>query len=131
MAYNELLAKRIRNIIEGDYTDELENITEKKMFGGLSFMYKGKMSIGIHTEAVMVRILAEKMEAILAEDHVGPMEFTGKPMKEFVTVAEGGFESKEQLKRWIDLGIEHAEWKAGQDAEKLARKAAKEKKKKK
>ena len=43
MPHNEQLAHRIRKAI-ALFPDEF---TEKKMFGGLAFLYKGKMTVGI------------------------------------------------------------------------------------
>ena len=37
------------------------------------------------------------------------MDFTGKPMKEFLFVEPAAFQSEKQLSDWIELGIEHAE----------------------
>ena len=105
MAYNEELAYRIRPHLE----PFSEFIEEMKMFGGLSFMYKGKMSVGIVKDDLMVRVVAEKFEQVLAEPYVQPMKFTGKAMKNFVQVQPGGLEKESDLVRWISLGIEHAE----------------------
>jgi TfoX/Sxy family transcriptional regulator of competence genes len=105
MSYNEELAYRIRPHLE----PFSEYIEEKKMFGGLSFMYKGKMSVGIVKDDLMVRVVADKFEKVLTEPYVQPMNFTGKAMKNFVQVLPGGLEQDSQLSRWVDLGIEHAE----------------------
>jgi hypothetical protein len=42
MAYNEILANRIREKLE-DYP----NVTEKEMMGGLAFMVNDKMCVGV------------------------------------------------------------------------------------
>ena len=75
-------------------------------------MHKNKMALGIDGKDLMVRVVPKKMEEILAENHVRPMDFTGKPMKEFVSVDFVAADTEEQLSRWIELGLEHAEWKA-------------------
>ncbi len=108
MAYNEDLADRIREKIAGQ-----PHFTEKKMFGGLSFMYKGKMSVGIMGDDLMVRVLPEKISGLLSRKHIGLMAFTGKPMKEFVLVKPEGWSSETSLEEFIRLGLEHANWKAG------------------
>jgi len=101
MAYNETLANAIREHLM-IYEDE---ITEKKMFGGLSFLYKGKMSVGIIKDDLAVRVIASKIENELEKHNVRPMDFTKKPMKEFVYVEVDDFKT---LPYWISLGIEHA-----------------------
>ena len=87
-------------------------ITEKKMFGGYCFLYKGKMCVGEIKGKLMVRVLQEKMTHLLKNEHVFPMDFTGKPMKEFIYVSPKGIENNEILQEYIELGIEHAHYKA-------------------
>ncbi|MBL4577053.1 MAG: TfoX/Sxy family protein [Flavobacteriales bacterium] len=109
MAYDEELAYRIREHLK---LWDLP-VDERKMFGGVCFMHKNKMAIGVGREELMVRVVEEKMEGVLAEEHVRPMDFTGKPMKEFIFVHPDGAETEEQLGKWIEMGNEHAERKAG------------------
>lgn len=108
MAYNEELAKRIRMAVKLFPTHIYEDFQEKKMFGGLAFLYQGKMTVGIVKNDLMVRVPSDKMDAILSKVHVRPMDFTNKPLKEFVYVCEEGFVTEEQLQHWIELGLEHA-----------------------
>ena len=51
------------------------------------------------------------MESLLADQHIRPMDFTNKPMKEFVYVAEQALNSEEKLLHFIELGLEHAKFK--------------------
>ncbi|MCP4443583.1 MAG: TfoX/Sxy family protein [Aureispira sp.] len=106
MAYNEELAGRVRDILEGK-----EHFTEKKMFGGLSFLYKKKMTVGIIEDRLVARVVEKKCPNLLAKSFIDPMDFTGKPMKEFLFVGKEGFETDEQIQEWIDLGVEHAKYK--------------------
>lgn len=106
MAYNGELADRIREMLKGD-----ENFTEKKMFGGLSFLYKKKMTVGIIEDSLATRVIEKKCADLLKKPYIAPMDFTGKPMKEFLFVGADGFETDEQLQQWIDLGVEHAKYK--------------------
>ena len=98
------LVKRIRAAV----TPWAAHITEKKMFGGYCTLYKGKMCVGETKERLMVRVIAEKMEEAMKNQHVTPMDFTRKAMKEFIFVSEKGFDTEEKLQHWIELGIEHA-----------------------
>ena len=104
MAYNEDIAKRVRAQLELFP----EDFTEKKMFGGLSFLYQGKMTVGIVKDDLAVRVVADKMDEELAKPTVRPMDFTKRPMKEFIYVSENGFKTEAQLLHYIDLGLEHA-----------------------
>ena len=104
MAFDEELAQRIRLKLE-PYSND---ILEKRMFGGLSFLYKGKMSVGILKSELCVRYLEDKYPDLLNEPNVRPMDFTGKPMKEMAYISQDSFQNDEDLMKWIDMGIEHA-----------------------
>lgn len=102
MAYSETLAKKIRESIKGK-----RNITEKKMFGGLAFLLKGKMFCGIVNDDLMVRTGPEMYEKALSKSHARPMDFTGKPMKGFVYVAPQGYKTAKSLFKWINIGLDY------------------------
>ena len=104
MAYNEELAYRIRQNLNGFS----ENLEEKKMFGGIAFLYRGKMCCGVVKDEMMIRVISNKYEMALENSNARTMDFTGKPMKEFLFVNQNGIQSEEELTYWINLGIEHA-----------------------
>lgn len=104
MPYDQFLADQLRTIVRVYGHD----IKEKHMFGGLCFMYKGKMAIGIIKNELVVRVVPTKYQLELEKEGVRPMDFTGKPMKEFIYVS---LDSTSQLNYWVTLGIEHAKTK--------------------
>jgi len=108
MAFDELLANRIRAALRIFPRSISEELSEKAMFGGLAFLYKGKMTVGIVKNDLMIRVVGSKMESVLQRPYVRPMDFTNKPMKEFIFVAPEGFVSEEELQGYIELGIAHA-----------------------
>ncbi len=97
MAYDRALAERMR-----DHMQSKGAVTEKKMFGGLAFIYRGYMFCGINGSELMARVGPEAHAACLAMPHVRPMDFTGKPMKGYVYVGVEGIESDAALEAWID-----------------------------
>ena len=111
MAYDEQFAQRIRASFELQPKAVRTNITEKKMFGGIAFLYCGKMTVGFIKENLMVRVVSSKMDKILRTEHVRPMDFAKRPMKEFVYVSQEGIATEEQLLHYIELGLEHAKQK--------------------
>ncbi len=104
MGYNQDLARRVKMSLQ--LFPEI--FTEKKMFGGVSFLFKGKMTIGVMKDKLMVRVLSSKMDDYLKHSYVHPMDFTKQNAKEFIYVTEKGFETEEAILKWIDLGLEHA-----------------------
>lgn len=99
MAYDEALVERVRRAL-----GTRAGITEKKMFGGVAFLLDGKMFIGIATEDLMVRVGPAAHEAALAEAHVRPMDFTGRPMKGYVFVSPAGCRTDKAVARWVERG---------------------------
>ena len=85
------------------------------MFGGLAFLYKGKMTVGILQKNLMVRVKQELMAVSLNNPHVRPMDFTGKTMKEFIFVSPEGYETELQLQHWLELGLSHAQHKLNEE----------------
>jgi TfoX/Sxy family transcriptional regulator of competence genes len=108
MAFDKLLASRIRAALRIFPKSISEQLSEKAMFGGLAFLYKGKMTVGIVKNDLMVRVVGSNMETVLKRPYVRAMDFTKKPMKEFIFVAPQGFVTEEELQEYIELGIAHA-----------------------
>ena len=72
-------------------------------------MVCGHMSCGVNGDRLMVRVGPEQYDDLLKAPHADEMDFTGKPMKEFLYVEVEAFRSEQDLNNWIELGIEHAE----------------------
>jgi hypothetical protein len=92
MAYDEGTAERIRECL-GAQTP----YTEKKMFGGVAFMVRGNMCVGVAGESLMARVGPQQYRDMLARPHVREMDFTGKPMNGYVFVAPEGFAEDAEL----------------------------------
>lgn len=98
MAYSESLAQRIRHAL-----GQRHAITEKKMFGGVGFLYHGNLLIGIWKHSLIARLGPEQAALARQEPHIGEFDITGRPMKGWVLIEPEGIESDEQLRGWIDL----------------------------
>ena len=92
MAYDEGLAQRIRETLEGQLS-----IAEKKMFGGIGFMLQGNVCCGVIKDDLIVRIDSNDYEAAFAKAHTRPFDFTGRPMKGWVFISPLGYQSDEAL----------------------------------
>ncbi|UCC88354.1 MAG: TfoX/Sxy family protein [Anaerolineales bacterium] len=101
MAYDEGLAQRVREIVEG-----MPGLDEKKMFGGVGFLLHGNMACGVHKEALIVRVGAEQDQAALSKPHTRPFDITGRVMKGWVMVDAAGYESDDKLRGWVQLGVD-------------------------
>jgi len=101
MAYDETLAQRVRDCLSAR-----DGVVEKKMFGGLCYMVTGHMCCGIINDRLMARVGPDRYEAALAQDHVLPMDFTGRPMKGMVYVESPAIDTQETLAQWIGTCLE-------------------------
>jgi hypothetical protein len=102
MAYEEGLAKRVRNVL----ADE-PGLVEEKMFGGVGFLIRGNMACGVHGNNLIVRVGPARYEEALAQPHARVFDMTGRPMVGWVEVAPPGAASVADLRRWVMLGLEH------------------------
>ena len=103
MPYDEMLVERVRGALKGN-----RNVKERKMFGGLTFMLQGNMCCGVAGDRLMVRVGPEKYDEALAQKHAQLMDFTGRPMKGMVYVDLAGLASAEDLKGWVQRGVDFA-----------------------
>lgn len=103
MAYSEPLAERIRSVLKG-----MKEVSERKMFGGLAFMFNGNMNVGVLDDMLVLRLNEELVTAALKQPHTKPMDFTGKPMKTMVYVLPEGIRTDSDLAHWIQTGLEFA-----------------------
>jgi TfoX/Sxy family transcriptional regulator of competence genes len=114
MAYSEQLAKRVRALVS-----DRDDVDERPMFGGLTFMVAGHMCCGVHGDELIVRLHPDDEGAALARPHARAMDFTARRMRGFVTVAPNGLKGR-ALRRWVTLAVAHAE---GQPPKQPKRKA--------
>lgn len=104
MAYDEELETRVRNILEKEGVDyEL-----KYMFGGVAFMIRGHMSVGVLKEDLLVKVGKEAHDAAMEEPHTRPMDFTKKAMKGLLFVEPAGTRSGASLVKWVQRGVAFA-----------------------
>ena len=102
MAYNEQLAERARKVL----APHKKHIEEKKMMGGLTFMLRGKMCVGILKDELMCRIDPEFHNEAIKKKGCRTMDFTKKPMKGFVFVNASGTGSEKDLAYWVGLAVD-------------------------
>ena len=100
MAFDEGLAERLREVFRGK-----RGVIEKRMFGGVAFMVRGYMAVGIVGDALMARVGPDEYDQLLQMEHVRPMDFTGRPMKNIVYVDPPGLVADEALRKWVRQAV--------------------------
>ncbi|MFI7356205.1 TfoX/Sxy family protein [Streptomyces sp. CC77] len=103
MTYDEGLAQRIREEL-GERTD----LTEKRMFGGLSFLVGGNMTVGVVGDELIARVGPDRAQEALARPEARPMDFTGRPMRGWVTVSGPALAEDLVLRDWVTWSLAFA-----------------------
>ena len=97
MAYDEKLAGRIRALLKGK-----RGIAERKMFGGIAFLLRGKMCCGVLDADLVARVGAEGYRKALKQCGARPMDFTGRALTGFVYVAPAATRTARGLRHWVE-----------------------------
>ncbi len=104
MAYDEVLAGRIRDLIGPD-----PELTEKKMFGGLAFLIRGHMAISASGQGgVLVHCHPERSDDLVATTAATVAVMQGREMPGWLRVSADNVATDDELSPWVDTGIAHA-----------------------
>ena len=103
MPFDELLAARIRNVISS-----YPKVEEKKAFGGICILVNGNMACGVYKNDLIVRVGIENHQVALSRPNTKLFDITGKAMKGWVMVEPEGCAHDDELKRWIQQGLDFA-----------------------
>jgi len=104
MPYDEDLADRIRALIP-----DPDGVTERKMFGGHAFLLNGHMAVAASgQDGLMVRVDPDETDLLVTEDGVARFEMRGRSLNGWLLVEPSAVGSDEQLRRWVDVGLEYA-----------------------
>lgn len=102
MTYDEGLAERIRHVL----ADE-PGVSEKKMFGGLSFLVDGNMAVAAGGDgALMFRRDPNRDDPV--GEHIRPQVMGARVMSGWLHVDAEGVESDEQLREIVGRGVTFA-----------------------
>jgi TfoX/Sxy family transcriptional regulator of competence genes len=100
MPFDERLAARVRKALS-----QRDDVSERRMFGGLTFMVAGHMCCGVVGDRLMVRLGPEGTSKALGRPHTSPMTFTGRALKGFVYVDADGARSGPALQSWVRRAV--------------------------
>lgn len=103
MAYDERLATRVRALLA-----ERDDVTERKMFGGLAFMVGGNMCCGVLDDELMIRVGPELGAGALERPFTRVMDFTGRPMTGMLFVTAEGIAADDALAGWVRMALAYA-----------------------
>ena len=102
MAHNEELAHKVRQEL---INANAEDISERKMFGGLAFMVNDKMCIcisGSDSKQIMVRVGKDLYNEAVKRKGASPTIMKENPIKGYVDLDEVG---QNDLHDWVELAL--------------------------
>jgi TfoX/Sxy family transcriptional regulator of competence genes len=102
MAVDERLLARVRSALGR------RRVVEKRMFGGMAFLLRGNMCLGVLGSTLVVRLDREEADSLVKPPHVRPMDFTGRPMRGFLYVDGPAIRSVGALTKWVERAVEYA-----------------------
>jgi len=79
------------------------------MFGGVVFLLRGNMLVGIWRQSLIVRLGPEQAAQALKREYVREFDVTGRPMKGWVLVEPDGLDTDAELAAWIELATAFVE----------------------
>ena len=105
MAYDEELADRIREVVQGE-----PGLTEKRMFGGLAFLVGGNMAVSASGQGgLLLRVdPAQTDEPGRREPHVRRFEMRGREMDGWLRVDPAAVGAEDDLRGWVSRGVAYA-----------------------
>ena len=95
MPYDEELAARIRAALAGE-----DGLTERRMFGGLSFLVTGNMAVAARND-----VDPAEVDAVMASTGAVPVEMRGRPMRGWLHVDTADVEADDALATWVERGL--------------------------
>jgi TfoX/Sxy family transcriptional regulator of competence genes len=104
MAYDEALAERIRSLLAGE-----DDVTEKKMFGGLAFLIGGNMAVSASGQGgLLLRCEPSETAELVHQPHASTAVMRGRAMEGWLRVDAAGVESDAELQKWVACGAGYA-----------------------
>ncbi|MCE1178316.1 MAG: TfoX/Sxy family protein [Micrococcales bacterium] len=104
MAYDEDLAARVRDLLEGQ-----PGVTEKRMFGGLAFLLGGNMAVAANSKGgLMLRCDPEEGEALAAREGAHLMEMGGRVNRGWVHYDPWVVADYDELEALVARGVDYA-----------------------
>ena len=104
MAYDEELAHRIREVVQG-----VDAVTEMRMFGGIAFLINGNMAVAASGQGgLMLRVDPVESEAMLDDAHARRVVMRGREMDGWLRIDPDGLATDRQLRVWVGHGVAYA-----------------------
>jgi TfoX N-terminal domain len=104
MAYDEELAERVRNVLEGE-----PGLTEKHMFGGCAFLLDGNMAVSASGQGgLLLRVPPGETSSMVDQPGASRFRMRGREMDGWLHLDSAAIDVDDDLRRWVSLGVRYA-----------------------
>jgi TfoX/Sxy family transcriptional regulator of competence genes len=104
MAYDEELADRLRELVQGE-----RGVTEKRMFGGLAFLINGNMAVSASSQGgLLLRVDPAETDTLVQHPAARRFVMRGREMDGWLRVDAAGLSTDRQLQQWVARGVAYA-----------------------
>ena len=100
MPVDPRILERVRQVLA-----ERDDVEEKQMVGGRSFLVRGRLCCGVTGQGLVVRLGRDGVARARREAHVRPLVMGGKEVAAFAVVEPEGCSDPETLARWVDRAL--------------------------
>ena len=101
MPINDALRIRVKAALA-----RIRGVDEKPMFGGITFMVRGKMCVGVSKDRLMCRIDPAIHDAALKRKGCRAVVMAGREYRGFVFVDAAAVKTKRELDHWVGLALD-------------------------
>ncbi len=104
MSYDEALADRVRELVQG-----ADGLSERRMFGGLAFLINGNLAVSASSRGgLLLRVDPAETEALVADPLAERFVMRGREMDGWLRVDVDATVTQQELGRWVDRGVAYA-----------------------
>ncbi len=99
---DEKLVERVRAALA-----HAPGVKEKKMFGSIAFMVRGKMCMSARAERIMCRIGPAQHDAAVKRPGCRTVVMRGRQYRGYVHVDADAVRTERALHQWVELALRH------------------------
>ena len=100
MAYDLALADEIRHALAGE-----DGLSEKRMFGGLSFLVGGNLAVAVRDDGLLVRVGADAADELARTTAASLAVMGARTMAGWLDVPANALGSEPELAAWVRRGV--------------------------